>query len=1420
MATILGNSLRNKLLGTGAADKISGLGGDDLLLGNGGNDTIKGGTGNDTIDGGAGNDKIFGEAGNDKIKGGAGLDTIDGGAGNDTIDGGTGNDTVKGGSGNDSLKGGAGNDLIGGGLGTDTAVFSGLSTASVISQVGSILFISGPNGVDRVLSDVESITFSNGTFSAVAKTVTLTANTDLAPATTGSLRNDTYIGSVDTGNPAATTFNTGDSLDGAIGTADRLNLALSGNATPLTLTGTQLANIEIVQVQNTNVLAGVTFDAALWTGVASIVLNASLAGSNTLFTNLVNVVGATMQGGNAGNLSLGYGAGVLAGGLDVQSLTLAGSQEGSLFSVTPGAETLNIASNAGAVFRNSVTIDGTNLHQTINITGTHHLDLDLDNATSVTTIDASGYGNAGDQLLIFNIGVSIIDITGSGFDDEFIFSSDSLTSADAIGGGGGTDGVGFTDDTTLVDADLVNVTSIERLLVGSPGGLVTLDATIGTNALAMGLTTVDAADNGQVNLIVAAGFTGPLLVNLDSTDPLGLWTDGADSVNGSAMTGRLVVQGLASSIDAGDAYTGGININDELQLRADGGTANLSLVSGFELLTVKAGFDPTDDIAITVGTSTVVGTGGLLFVDASELTNSAAQLTFNGSAETATIGRFKVLSGAGDDNIIGGDGNDELIGGGGADFFDGGLGDDTLTGGDGNDVIDAGVGIVLAYGDETVTGGNGDDVIAIDAVELTNDDSIDGGANTDTLLITDEGHVNDGDLANVTTVEVLSSAGFAHGFADKSLTATLGASALASGIRTLTSGAGVFNDDITVGVDFTAALTVNIGAGADEVLAGGTTANVTVNASASNVTAADFLIGGSDGGDVLALVAGGTSDLANVSGFETLSFSGTAATSVTLGANTVGNLTNQLVVSSSSVTGGLTLNASALTSGTKSINLASGSGIDSITASEGADTISTDAGNDTITIGANLTSGDTIDGGAGTGDKLRVNAGTNDASYTNVSNVEILELLTAGNTVLGVQANNSGLGIKSVIGTSGDDVVLIGTGFGATQALAVSILAGNDTVDAQDGLLGSTTTNITVNALESDLTNLDTLRGGTDGGDILNLTASSGSADLTTTSDFETINIVAQDGIAVDLLFGNGTVEDNVRVTVNASGMIIGDILTVSAGGLTALEALTINVGSGGSTITTGAGADIVNGGIGSDFVTSGDGIDQLFGDDGDDILLAGAGNDSMIDGGDGDDDISGGAGNDTINAGIGADDVVVVVGNGSLSGFSSSLNLASANGLDTINVGVDSDQDRLIFDLDVVPTGVSVASNFDAALSNSTEDRVAVETGSAVDGWAEAGSFSQLNGGAASDQSLIILDNGNIAFGLANAVIAADGLQTGSSAGESYLFAWSDGGGLVHISYATVDAGDTANDQAVDLVTLSGVTLSQLDLGDFDFIV
>jgi len=104
-----------------------------------------------------------------------------------------------------------------------------------------------------------------------------------------------------------------------------------------------------------------------------------------------------------------------------------------------------------------------------------------------------------------------------------------------------------------------------------------------------------------------------------------------------------------------------------LKLTANGGTATITKVSGFETITVVAGSPVTDDITITMGANnTQIASGKYLTVDASALTSSGATLTFNGTA-SETDGKLSVIGGAGADTIIGTAAADTITGGAGDD---------------------------------------------------------------------------------------------------------------------------------------------------------------------------------------------------------------------------------------------------------------------------------------------------------------------------------------------------------------------------------------------------------------------------------------------------------------------------------------------------------------------------------------------------------------------------------------------------------------------------------------------------------------------------------------------------------------------------------------------------------------------------------
>lgn len=1329
-----------KKIGTNKADTLIGLAGNDILIGNGGNDKLSGGGGNDNLSGGTGND---------------------------------------------TLTGGAGNDTIAGGIGTDTAVFGKASTAYTITQVGSNIRVVGPDGTDLVMGDVESLKFANGTFSAKSMNVALTTNGDTK---TGGILNDTFSGIVTWENGGiSSTFNVGDVLNGAGGTGDTLNLTLSGTKAGTT-NSTQLDNIEIVSFRNaaTDVM---DFNAALWNGVTRFVSSASADTSQTNVTGIQALAEAEMKL-SEGIFNLEYKNGLLAGGTDTQTLILSGNIGGT-FVVSDGtggqAETLKIVSQTAD---NAVTLDAGNGHTSLIITGNKNVDVDA-NGLSLTTINASGLTAGGAS--VGNVGTGgPVSFTGSAGNDALGLSRGFLLTNDTIAGGGGTDTLGFVNGATITDSggtnDFLGVTSVEHLAVGT-GGI--LDVELGAGAQAAGINTIDVFDNAQLVVNVdGSKFTNALTVNLDAANPGDMPGDANDSVDGSSMTSALTVNVLAGHLSNLDTLAAGSGVTDALRLTADTGSAFLTSVSGFETVTVLAGKLGSEDANVILDADSVVAAGKTLTVNASALVNSNAQLSFDGSAETDGV--LNVTGGAGGDEIVGGAKADTLSGGGGDDFLAGGDGDDVIVGGAGKDTVNGGI------GNESIATGDGDDLVFFNSGnDLTSADSVDGGNGTaDTLEIKDFVPVLDAAFTNVKNMEVLASGG------SDVLAATLGAKAMAAGIRTVNGGP--FGGNITVDVGFKTGLTVNIGTGPDTVDAGASAAALTVNAFAGNVGGFDTLTGGTSAGDVLKLTADNSfADLSGVSGFEAL----------TVVVGTVSSNTIEIDTADSTVAAGktLTVNAGALTNAAATLNLQGGGESDgnfSVTGGAGADTIVTGSGNDIVIGGggnddiqsgsgddsltgglgndtfrfaaANLDGADTVTGGAETGDKLSITgSGTvNDIQLLNVMGVEILEgsgQLTAN---LGTEAYSGGSGIKSVIGTGGNDNITIGGAY--TGAITVDVGLGQDTVSAS-----ASSAVLTLLAAESALDGSDQLTGGTSNGDTLKVTADSGSADLLGVTKFEAVTVLANAGFGATIFTADSTVDATKTLTVDASAL---STFVDFEGSAETNGKFNVLGSSGGDTLVGGDGNDTLDGGSsGADFIFGGAGVDSLIG---------GAGNDT----------IGSGIGNDSVNAGAGAD-VVEVVGN--------TIGSGPNNGADTISLGSDAVSDIASWDLSVAVAGTSTITDFDAATGVTSEDFIRVLSSSSFVNLA-SGQLRQSTAGGAANDVLIILDNGSMSS-LSDAAAAADNLQDGSlDLGKSYVFVWTDNSSVVHVSYATVDATEAAQDQFVDLVMLSGVSIANIDLNDF----
>ena len=134
---------------------------------------------------------------------------------------------------------------------------------------------------------------------------------------------------------------------------------------------------------------------------------------------------------------------------------------------------------------------------------------------------------------------------------------------------------------------------------------------------------------------------------------------------------------------------------------------------------------------------------------------------------------------------------------------------------------------------------------------------------------------------------------------------------------------------------------------------------------------------------------------------------------------------------------------------------------------------------------------------------------------------------------------------------------------------------------------------------------------------------------------------------------------------------------------------------------------------------------------------------------------------------------------------------------------------------------GCSDFFSIDAAmLINSSEDISNVDIISVTNtgNWAAAATAKSSTAVSTTDASLVILDNASYSS-VTDAGFAADNLQH-NAAIKSYLYVWTDSSSVVHVSQGIQDAAtEAATDQFVDLVKLTGVSITNINITDFSFV-
>ena len=450
------------------------------------------------------------------------------------------------------------------------------------------------------------------------------------------------------------------------------------------------------------------------------------AGSDTLYSDAAFSMDHgtevdTLTGGDGSDIIYaGYGDNVNGGANDVSGDTLYVSFLGATSGITFDGHLASQTIGGGTItgIENLGSIEGSNYADYIDA-GTNT----LSGYSPYTTV----YGMGGDDTILAGYYTSLID----GGDGNDILDGRASQYLGEIDGGAG-------DDTIY--------TPLGEVLAVANGG--DGNDTIYSNYQAHG-----GAGNDIINL--EFGYYG-LTATGDSGDDTINGSDIADTIEGDDGNDVLHGGGGDDAIDGGtgvDIISGGAG-NDTLTGGADSDSFIFGQGDGQDVIT---DFTSGDSVEVDGYDSarSITQSGADVVVVFSD----GDQITFN-NTDVATVEAGLHFAPPTDDTLNGGSGDDRLFGYGGNDTINGNDGNDTLVGGSGADTIDGGAGDDTIYsGDisppysfpyygasytpplldrgaepDTIKGGDGNDTIFAGY-----GDNVDGGAGTDTLLISFQG---------------------------------------------------------------------------------------------------------------------------------------------------------------------------------------------------------------------------------------------------------------------------------------------------------------------------------------------------------------------------------------------------------------------------------------------------------------------------------------------------------------------------------------------------------------------------------------------------------------------------------------------------------------------------------------------------------
>jgi hypothetical protein len=940
----------------------------------------------------------------------------------------------------------------------------------------------------------------------------------------------------------------------------------------ITIQASQLDSNDILQGGNDNDTLELT-TASTGGGVA--LVDADFAGVTSIETlklanfsgqeiTLGDIADSTFKTIDASLLGGGNGVTIDATGVDTPVFTIIGGGGDDIIKLGTAADIVDgnggddtfIIRNADFTIDDTIVGDG-GAEDTIEISDTATvIDADFTNVTTVeilklndfasqsvyfgdvmevrnlTKIDASAVTSSVDFVISptvgnvidingtnFTVGTADVDILGGTAADTFNVTDENITVTLGINGGTGDDNLVITDTTNLIDVELTNFESVEKITLSD---YADQSLTLGVQATEMGLNEIDASaltgtNSVTVNMalldrdIIMTGGAGDDVVKITMAN-----TDANDTIDLGAGNDTLFID------DAVNAGSTGSNFEDWL---ASGNGQNLSNIETLEL----------DNIG---GQELVLGTAanalGLTHID---LTNVTSSVTIDATNFDSSIvlngvtGGHKITTATTAHN-------------------------DTITVDGGNDTI------VLGAGDDTIDVGIGNDIVEISSTNLDANDTIYGDVGTDTLIITgiDSQALTDAQFTNIDKFEtiILEDA--------NGQDITLGVNAKDTGITKLDGSATTAANGLTIDISgFTENISIIGGEGADVFTGGQGNDNVnlgdnddTINYSSDYLNSQDFINGG-DGTDTLIITDKANlvdAQFTNVNNVEILKISqDVAGQTIQLGAQAVG-------------AGIRTLDLTDITGENFSVDTSAFNQSLEILVNRPGGTFETSNLNDTIQIEqVHLDENMSYSGGNGT-DTIRISDSADlvDTDFTNFVSVEVVDLRDGGDLVIADTAVLAGITTVDLSNSaSASDI----DASGFNRVLNVHLGSQNDTITTHDtntindivytnnaqlsendvinlgagtndAIVIKDTASINFNSATggftnngSNITNVEVLKLGNDGNhtvDFTNNASSISKLDGTSMTNQQTSTITVE-GVTEDVEVRMGGADDTIRMT-------------------------------------------------------------------------------------------------------------------------------------------------------------------------------------------------------------------------------------------------------------------------------------------------